>query len=414
MSAAAASGAADLAARDGLALADETPRKPSRWRLAAIVIGAWTAVGIFRAVERYVLDPTMRERLEFGFGEALAQNLVFSYLWAALTPLAVSLARRHPLPRARTLSGAAAHAAASLLLPLSHGFLFVLVYPAFMGVPLDLPARMRQMPELLEVFFLTNLVTYWGIVGITWTVESYRLSRERELRAAQLETQLADARLEALKMQLHPHFLFNALNSILPLVYRDRDAAARTVVQLGDLLRLSIQTEAHYEITLKEEIEFLELYLEIQKTRFQDRLSVALRIAPDLMAAQVPNLILQPLVENAIKHGVAARPGSGRVEVEGYREGPWLVLRVRDDGPGAPEGEELEKGGGVGLRNTRGRLQHLYEGRYRFDYGNLPEGGFAVTLAVPLALRAEEKSGPSDPMKRERGLLRAPVLPEGS
>ncbi|MFN2387567.1 MAG: sensor histidine kinase, partial [Thermoanaerobaculia bacterium] len=182
-----------------------------------------------------------------------------------------------------------------------------------------------------------------------------------------------------------PHFLFNSLNSILPLVFRDREAAARTVVRLGDLLRLSLKTGTTPLISLAEEIDFLQIYLEIQKTRFQDRLTVALSIRPDVLPARVPNLILQPLVENAIKHGVAGRPGAVRVEVHGFRDGEDLVLSVRDDGVGLPEGARPETNGGVGWRNTQGRLQHLYDGRYRFEWANVPEGGLAVTLRFPIS-----------------------------
>ena len=169
-------------------------------------------------------------------------------------------------------------------------------------------------------------------------------------------------------MQLHPHFLFNTLNSILPLVFRDRDAASRTVVRLADLLRLSLQNEGNDLISLRKELELLQVYLEIQQTRFQDRLTVELDVAPDVGDALVPNLILQPLVENAIKHGIAARPGSGRVEVHARRG------RVRAPAPARPgrrardpakAPRRARPSGGVGLRNTRDRLELLYAGRPR-------------------------------------------------
>jgi len=356
----------------------------SKWKTTTLLFGVWTLIGLFRAIERYTLDPTMQDRLEFGFREALAQNLLAAYLWAAFTPPVVRIARRRTISRAGRFRAILAHFAASILFPVAHSALFFAIYPAVMGIPSHFASRIEAMPSVLQVFFLTNFLTYWGVAGVTWTVDSYRMSRERELRASELERQLAGARLEALKMQLHPHFLFNALNSILPLVFRDRDAAARTVVQLGDLLRLSLRTKSTHLIPLAEEVKVLRLYLEIQKTRFQDRLSVSLRIEPDMLGALVPNLILQPLVENAIKHGVAAHTGSGRVEVHGFRDKDFLVLRVRDNGPGLEEGAHPESGGGVGLRNTRGRLQYLYEGRHRFEYANRPEGGLVITLAIPL------------------------------
>jgi LytS/YehU family sensor histidine kinase len=197
------------------------------------------------------------------------------------------------------------------------------------------------------------------------------------------------ARLEALKMQLHPHFLFNTLNSILPLVFRDREAASRTVVRLSDLLRLSLQNEGSDLIPLRKELELLKVYLEIQQTRFQDRLTVRLDVEPGIGDALVPNLILQPLVENAIKHGIAARPGSGRVEVHARREADRLRLLVRDDGPGPADPASAPSRpaeGGVGLRNTRDRLELLYPGRHEFEFRGARDRGCEVLLTFPLSM----------------------------
>jgi two-component system, LytTR family, sensor kinase len=363
-------------------------RQSRRWRPdPLLVIGVWTAVGLFRAVERYTLDPVSSERLEFGFREALAQNLLFSYLWAALTPLVVTLARRHSL-------GNHAHArvfgtlfAASILVAVGHGTAFAVLYPTLMGMPFALLRLLRAVPSVLAVFLFANLLTYWGIVGVTWTIQALRLSRERELRASQLEAQLAGARLVRLQTQLHPHFLFNALNSVLPLVFRDREAAAQTILRLEELLRRSLEADAAQLVPLSRELEFLEMYLEIQKTRFQDRLQVAFDVPADLSSARVPNLILQPLVENAIKHGVSAQPGSGRVEISARKESGMLVLRVRDDGPGLVD-PPRPGGSGVGLANTRERLQQLYGDDQRLDLENAPEGGLEVTVGLPFSVPA--------------------------
>ena len=187
-------------------------------------------------------------------------------------------------------------------------------------------------------------------------------------------------------MQLHPHFLFNTLNSILPLVFRDRDAASRTVVRLSDLLRLSLQNEGSDLIPLRKELELLKVYLEIQQTRFQDRLTVRLDVEPGIGDALVPNLILQPLVENAIKHGIAARPGSGRVEVHARRDADTLHLLVRDDGPGPDASAPPRPGeGGVGLRNTRDRLELLYPGRHAFEFRGGPRSGLRGGPDLPAA-----------------------------
>ena len=265
-----------------------------------------------------------------------------------------------------------------------------------MGFPLVVSTQLAELPQMLRFLLPTHFITFAAIVGATWALSYSRLSRERELRASQVKTRLLSARLEALKMQLHPHFLFNTLNSILPLVFRDRDAASRTVVRLSDLLRLSLQNEGQDLIPLRKELELLKVYLEIQQTRFQDRLTVRLNVEPAIADALVPNLILQPLVENAIKHGIAARPGSGRVEVHAHREADRIQLRVRDDGPGPdatapPRPNE----GGVGLRNTRDRLELLYPGRHEFEFRAAPDRGCEVALTFPLVLAPAPRIAPA-------------------
>jgi two-component system LytT family sensor kinase len=356
-----------------------------RWRQAFVVLGVWTAVGLFRALERWTLDPVSVTRLEFGFREALSQNLLFSYLWAAFTPIVARLARRFRLAggvRAQTFG---VHLAASILFSVAHGTLFALVYPPLMGVPFHFVHQLRGVPSVLGAFLLANMLTYFGVVGICWTIDALRLSRERELRASQLEAQLAAARLERLQTQLHPHFLFNALNSVLPLVFRDRDAAARTVSQLEELLRRSLDSDAVQLVPLSREVEFLEIYLEIQRTRFPDRLRVSFDVPAELATARVPNLILQPIVENAIKHGVSAQPGAGRVAISAAQEDGMLVLKVRDDGPGLsdPPRPPAGRGSGLGLANTRERLRQLYGDDQRLDLTNVPEGGLEVSVGLP-------------------------------
>ena len=363
-------------------------RQSGKWRPdPLLIVGVWTAIGVFRAVERWTLDPVSAERLEFGFREALAQNLLFSYLWAALTPFVARLALRDSLGSQSRARVFAVHIAASAVFAVGHGTAFAVLYPTLMGMPFALARELRGVPSVLTIFLLSNLLTYWGIVGVCWTIQALRLSRERELRASQLEAQLADARLVRLQTQLHPHFLFNALNSVLPLVFRDREAAAQTILRLEELLRRSLEADAAQLVPLSRELEFLEMYLEIQKTRFQDRLQVAFDVPSDLSAARVPNLILQPLVENAIKHGVSAQPGSGRVEISARRESGMLVLRVRDDGPGLVDSPRTG-GSGVGLANTRERLQQLYGEDQRLDLENAPEGGLEVTVGLPFSLPA--------------------------
>ena len=374
-------------------------RGTARLSTAAWMFAIWTLVGLFRAADRYFSDPFQLRRLEFGAWEALAQCLLSAYIWAALTPVVVSLARRCLPRRARWAVPVGALLGASLGLPVLHGAAYQLAYPLLMGFPCVIPVQLAALPAALRLAFATQFVTFWAIVGATWTVTYANLSRERELRASQLKTRLASARLEALKMQLHPHFLFNTLNSILPLVFRDGDAASRTVVRLADLLRLSLQNETSDLLPLRKEIELLQVYLEIQQTRFQDRLTVELDVAPDVGDALVPNLILQPLVENAIKHGIAARPGAGRVEVRVRKEGGRLSLAVRDDGPGPPAGGRRGGGEGVGLRNTRDRLELLFGDDHAFSFDGAPGRGCVVGLSIPLAF-APPAAFPRTPAER--------------
>jgi LytS/YehU family sensor histidine kinase len=231
--------------------------------------------------------------------------------------------------------------------------------------------------------FHLNLLTYFVIVGVSHAVEYYRRYQERERLAAQLEAQLSRAQLQALKMQLHPHFLFNTLNTISALIHRDPRAADQMVARLGDLLRLTLDNHGIEEVSLKEEIEFLEKYLEIERTRFHDRLSVRLEVAPDSLDARLPTLLLQPLVENAIKHGISARPGAGLIEISAHRENGSLMLAVRDDGTGLPADWEACTSLGVGLANTRARLAQLYGARHTFTLANVPGGGLEVAIVIP-------------------------------
>ena len=237
--------------------------------------------------------------------------------------------------------------------------------------------------------FHINLLTYFVIVGVSHAIEYYRRYQERETLTAQLEAQLSRAQLHALKMQLHPHFLFNTLNTISALIHRDPRAADRMVARLGDLLRLTLDGQGIEEVPLKEELEFLGKYLEIEQTRFHDRLSVEMEIDPASLDARMPNLLLQPLVENAIRHGISARPGAGRIEIRARRENGTLLLAVRDDGTGLPADWQVSEQLGVGLANTRARLAQLYGARHTFTLANVPGGGLEVAIAIPFSTAPE-------------------------
>ena len=230
-----------------------------------------------------------------------------------------------------------------------------------------------------------NFSIYALLVGIAHLGLYSRRSREREQAAERLARGLTEARLQALKMQLQPHFLFNTLNAIAALIPDDAKPARRMLARLGDLLRVTLEHEETQEVTLREELAFLEPYLEIEQARLEDRLTVVMKISPETLEARVPHLILQPLVENAIRHGIAARIEPGRVEISATRapHDGFLHLEVRDDGRGVDRADEARTRRGVGLTNIRSRLEQLYNGQHRFELENHAEGGVLVRITLP-------------------------------
>jgi sensor histidine kinase YesM len=228
--------------------------------------------------------------------------------------------------------------------------------------------------------FHFNLLFYWVMVSVSHAFSYYRQFQERALRAKELEQRLTQARLQALQMQLNPHFLFNTLNAISTLMHRDVKAADRMLARLAELLRYALDSTDAQEVPLRQELAFLERYLEIERTRFGERLTIETQLQPETLDALVPNLVLQPLVENAIKHGVERRTKSGRITLIGEVKGERLALQVLDNGPGLREGG-VE---GIGLSNTRARLQQLYGEEHRFELRDANEGGVVVALEIPL------------------------------
>ncbi|HWQ33599.1 MAG TPA: histidine kinase [Blastocatellia bacterium] len=225
-------------------------------------------------------------------------------------------------------------------------------------------------------------ITYWSILGAGYAFEYYRRFREQQLQAAQLEAQLAQAQLEALKMQLHPHFLFNTLHAISALMEDDVRAARRMIARLSELLRLTLENAGRQEVPLSEELDALRRYLEIEQIRFQDRLKVRMQIDPALLEAAVPNLILQPIVENAIRHGIAPSSTAGLIEISAQRNADRLELQVRDDGPGlARKSGQFREG--IGLANTRARLRQLYGETDRLEIASAEGGGVIVKITIP-------------------------------
>jgi LytS/YehU family sensor histidine kinase len=220
-------------------------------------------------------------------------------------------------------------------------------------------------------------------VAVTYGIDFYARYRRRELTATQLEANLANARLEALKQQIQPHFLFNTLNMISSTMHEDLERADHMITRLSDLLRLTVAYHRAQEIPLSTELDLLDAYGEIMKARFEDRMSIEVQVAEDCMDARVPPLLLQPLVENAIKYGIADSEEKGAIEVHIWRDAERLRCTVADDGRGTDDSLEVLLGKGVGLSATRERLMSLYESASEFDIRSSSGGGFEVVLSLP-------------------------------
>jgi LytS/YehU family sensor histidine kinase len=242
----------------------------------------------------------------------------------------------------------------------------------------------RTMPG---VTFARVWALYAIVAGVTIAFEHYRHRQEQRIATADLERRVTESRLDALRTQLHPHFLFNALNTISAHLEQDPRTARWMLEQLGSLLRMSLEYAREQETSLERELAFIECYVELQKVRFEDRIDVITNIAPDVRGALVPSLILQPLVENAIRHGLASDAVDGQIEIRAWRERESLRLSVHDDGPGLPADWDPERGFGVGLSNTRERLHRLYGDGQRFEIAGHPGAGVRVALTLPFRQR---------------------------
>ena len=355
----------------------------------------WLTLGVFTAGTVLVELPPIRRTGPPPPGSLSIQWRMFWYqlavwvAWVVLAPAALWLRRRWPLELGSLKRALPVHTGAVVLLCAAHSVLVLMANWLIMQPGQSL-AEM-QFNVLLVYWWLRDLpfaaLFYALILGIGSALDYYRKFRERQLRASQLEAQLAQAELQMLKMQLHPHFLFNTLNGITGLV-RDNDnaAAVEMLVGLSDLLRQTLDSAGKQEVRLSEELEWLELYLKLQQIRFSDRLRVSINAKPDTLDAMVPNLITQPLVENAIRHGIGPRAQPGSVSLSAERDHSRLQLMVSDDGVGLPDGWRLESSKGMGLLNTEARLRQLFGSDFVFEVRNREQGGVEVLLAIPLHL----------------------------
>jgi two-component system LytT family sensor kinase len=350
-------------------------------RIALAAVG-WSVIGCIFALPNISMAN--------GWRMPLLGSLALWWSWGVLAPLIVAADLRLPFSETQLLRRIAAHLLLSLF------FTSLLVYVlladrALLGVGSWSALRDPQaFPNALRGMFLWNWLIYWVIVGGWQAYQYYRRYLSSELRRERLERQFSEARLNALRMQLDPHFLFNALNTISSQLERDPRLAREMIEHLGDLLRLSLDSKDRQEVPLAEEMAFLAHYLAIQKIRFGDNLRVEIRVAPEVKYASVPSLFVQPLVENAIRHGISRRATGGKVTVSAGKAGDQLEIRVLDDGVGLPPGWQLETSSGLGLSVTRERIAGLHDGLSQFSVLNRAEGGTEVRIVLPLKLTIDQ------------------------
>jgi two-component system, LytTR family, sensor kinase len=347
-----------------------------RWLL---LVAFWTAIGLSFAAQFYISSSRLGRPVSWWF--AVSYALFDWYVFALLSIPVVWLSRRFPVHGANWEVNVPLHLVASG----AFAFLFVVLrawVALVQGWLGQQPTTFAQAFQVLPIKFFPNLLIYWVILTVSHAFNYYREAQDRALRASELERHLAQARLQSLQMQLNPHFLFNTLHAISALMHKDVEAADCMITRLSDLLRYALDSTDSQEVPLKQELAFLERYLEIEQTRFGDRLLVRKQIDPAALDAQVPNLILQPLVENAIRHGIEPHARRGEIWLSARHHEGMLHLEVRDNGEGLVQTDGLLEEG-VGLSNTRARLAALYGEDYRFELQNAEDGGLIVHLTIP-------------------------------
>lgn len=359
------------------------PGSRRRWMQLALIWGIWTFVGLIFTLQSYFTS--YRSEQPMTLYDAAYLQFSWSYLWALATPFVLWAASKIPIERSNWLRALLLHVPISLGLSIvltAIGHVFVWLH---WGRVMGRPFSFERMGRFVVANFSEGIGIYMLIALTSYSLSYYRRYRESQLRTFQLEAQLSHAQLQALKMQLHPHFLFNTLHSISALLNKDPESARRMITRLGDFLRLTLENSGSQEVTLEQEMTFLRCYLEIERIRFQDRLVTRVDVSEQTLDAKVPNLILQPIVENAIRHGIAPRSSPGLIEIEAERRNSTLRIQVRDNGPGLPSHRTSENmfKKGLGLANTEKRLEQLYGAAHLFDLSDHPEGGLLVTLEIP-------------------------------
>lgn len=334
-----------------------------------------TMLGVLFAIQSYLGDSQSNQPVNWS--QLFINFLSLWYIWALMYPLILWVSRRFPLERGYWKRSLAVHIPALVIFPITHLLCYSVLLHSLGTVEEGLGMTIEY---LFRRGFAFRVITYGLLLAISYSVDYYQKFRERELSASRFEARLAEARLQVLTMQLQPHFLFNTLHAISSLMHKNVEAADEMIARLGELLRVTLESDGVQEVPLKQELDILQHYLDIEKIRLGDRLTVHLEIQPEMYTVSVPNLILQPIVENAIRYGMATRPAGGTLEIKASESDGMLRISISDNGPGMSSSIRE----GIGLTNTRTRLQQLYGSRQRFSLTSEASRGTTVTLEIPL------------------------------
>ncbi len=362
----------------------KTPAMENRWTRYSAVIAGWVFLGFVLSIEVYFNNRAGLRMGAVDFLEIAIPQFGRAAMWALMAPLILRLREKMPLSRGRWMGGVGFHLGMSFVVMATYYLGRMLAYLVLFDEPLA-----EFWPMALKGFYGRNIIDmayYWAVLAFGYSFEIYQRYKSEELRSVQLEARLIETELKALREQMRPHFLFNTLNTIAVLVRENKnDEAVNLIARLSSLLRMTLDNTGVPEVTVRQEMDFLGRYVDIQKARFSDRLNVTIAIEPAAMEARIPNLLLQPLVENAILHGIAPKCGPGRVDVTGRVEGGRLHLEVRDDGPGLGDGHQRAREG-VGLTNTRERIAKIYGAHGHLSLRSEPGHGVAVQIILPCRL----------------------------
>ncbi len=345
----------------------------------------WSLFAVYMALQEHYTALVIGKPMTWAY--TIRAEFAYAYLWALLTPLIVWLATRFPVDRRGWYRILPVHVVACVLLTAVQKSVYVVLVP-----PMSPQWHVHDLASLLRIILVGmdyGVMLYGIVLLVHYALKYYSHCQEGRVRASQLEARLAQAQLQALKMQLHPHFLFNTLHSISTLVQEDPAAAEVMIARLSELLRLSLENSGVQQVPLSKELEFIESYLGIEQIRFEDRMQVRFDIDPETLDAQVPNLILQPLVENAVHHGIGGGFGD-RIEIRSRHAEGKLILQVLDNGPGLGDPNvPVQSGKGLGLVNTRARLETLYGKAHNFVVRSASNGGVEAAILIPFEPLAE-------------------------